>query len=196
MRQLVDARGMACPAPVMRTRDALRSGAKELEVLVDNEAARENVTRFASSQGCDVRVEQEGGFSRLIISGGREAEASPQETAAGEKGARNLVILSSDVMGRNEELGSILMKSFLNTMCESDQLPWRLVLFNRGVLLALKKADTVTALSNLERTGVEILVCGTCLDYFQAKERLGAGRVSNMYEIVDAMLMATNSVTI
>ncbi len=196
MSEIIDARGLACPQPVIKTREALASDSGEIEVLVDNDAARENVMRFASGKGCDVRAEEESGFYRLFISGCREARALGQvmQEAAGE--TRNLIVLSCDVMGSDEELGRILIRTFLNTMCESERLPWRLVLFNRGILLALEEAETMEALRNLEGIGVEILVCGTCLDYFKAKDRLGAGRVSNMYEIVETMLMATNCVTI
>jgi len=194
--ETIDARGLACPQPVIKTREALASDSGEIEVLVDNNAARENVTRFASGKGCDVRVEEESGFYRLFISSCREARALGQgmQEAAGE--TRNLIVLSCDVMGSDEELGRILIRTFLDTMCEGERLPWRLVLFNRGILLALEEAETMEALRNLEGIGVEVLVCGTCLDYFKAKDRLGAGRVSNMYEIVETMLMATNCVTI
>ncbi len=194
MKERVDARGLACPAPVVRTREALKGGAAEIEVLVDNPTARDNVCRFASSQGCVSEVfEEEGGFRIAITRGAEEAGA---ESAPGHAG-RAVVVLSSDVMGRgDEELGGILVRAFLNTLAESDPLPWRVVLFNRGVLLAVEGGDGVEALSNLRDMGVEVLVCGTCLDYFKAKEGLAVGTVSNMYDILTTMLSATNSVTI
>ncbi|OFW55403.1 MAG: hypothetical protein A2W01_06680 [Candidatus Solincola sediminis] len=192
MSKVVDARGLVCPQPVVRTREALGS-ADEIEVLVDNKTARENVSRFASNKGCAVRVEKESGFYRLIITG--RAETGEQTREPGEE-TRNVIILSSELMGPDEELGRVLMRTFLNTMCESESFPWRLVLFNRGVLLALEGEDTAEALANLACLGVDVLVCGTCLDYFKVKECLAAGRVSNMYEIVETMLMATNSATI
>jgi selenium metabolism protein YedF len=196
MSEIIDARGLTCPQPVMRTRDALESGAEEVEVLVDNAAARENVSRFASSRGCQVRVEEEPGSYRIILSGCPEARGKTQPAEVICSDTRNLVVLSTDAIGKDEELGRILMKAFLNTICEGERIPWRLVLLNRAVLLALEDAETREAVANIESAGVEVLVCGTCLDYFNAKERLAAGRVSNMYEIVETMLMASNSVTI
>jgi len=195
MGETVDARGLACPEPVVRTRGALGKGARELEVLVDNPTARDNVCRYASSQGCRVEVEQEGEAFRITIS--KEREEASAEAAAAEAEVRSVVVLSSDIMGRgDEELGRILIKAFLSTLAESDPLPWRIVLFNRGALLALEGEDTVQALSNLGGLGVEILVCGTCLDFFGAKNKLAVGTVSNMYDILTTMLSATNSVTI
>jgi selenium metabolism protein YedF len=197
MSEAVDARGLACPEPVVRTRSALKKGVQELEVLVDNPTARDNVCRFASSQGCRVEVEEEGEVFRIAISRATEEAGTPEETATGEAGARSVVVLSADVMGRGEhELGKILLKALLNTLAESDPLPWRMVLFNRGALLAVEGEDTVEALLNLSRLGVEILVCGTCLDFFGLKDKLAVGTVSNMYDILTTMLAATNSVTI
>ena len=200
MKESVDARGLACPAPVVKTKDALKRGIQDIEVLVDNPTARDNVSRFASSQGCRVEVNQEeGDVYRIIISSPSMAGevraggvVAPQEVEM-----RTVVVLSEDIMGRGEEeLGTILIKAFVNTLAESDPPPWRIVLFNRGVLLAVEGAETVEALANLEKHGVEILVCGTCLDYFGLKEKAAVGTVSNMYDILTTMLEATNSVTI
>jgi len=195
MSEQVDARGLACPAPVVKTRDALKGGADEIEVLVDNPTARDNVCRFASSQGCTSDVTEEAGIFRITV---HNPEGRPQVPAA-EEGAeqRTVVVLAEDIMGRGSpELGKILIKAFLNTLAENDPPPWKIVLFNRGVMLAVEGEDTVQALSNLQSMGTEILVCGTCLDFFGLKERVAVGLVSNMYDILTTMLAATNSVTI
>jgi len=197
MEGIVDARGMACPAPVVKTRDALKSGAKDIEVLVDNPTARDNVCRFAASQGCTADVTEEGDIFRIAVSKTTEASSNRPEPAAADNGTRSVVVLSEDSMGRGDcELGEILVKAFLNTLAENEPPPWRIVLFNSGVKLAVEGADTAQALSNLERLGVEVLVCGTCLDFFGMKEKLAVGTVSNMYDILTTMLSATNSVTI
>jgi selenium metabolism protein YedF len=197
MGEVVDARGMACPVPVVRTRDALKGGATEFEVLVDNPTSRDNVCRFASSQGCHLDVVEEGGEFRIMVSSpGSQTDARAEETSAAAD-ERTVVVLSEDIMGRgSQELGKILIKAFLNTLAENDPPPWRTVLFNRGVMLAVEGEDTVEALSNLEKMGVEILVCGTCLDFFGLKDKVAVGVVSNMYDILTTMLTATNSVTI
>ncbi len=202
MDEVVDARGMPCPAPVVRTREALQRGSRELEVLVDNPTARDNVTRFAVSQGCGVEeVKEEEGVFRLVIRKKGEAVRTSDETRAAESALSRqggkVVVLSSDNMGRgDEELGRILLKAFLNTLSESDRLPWRLVLFNRGALLVVEGADTVPALARLADRGVEVLVCGTCLDYFGAREKVAVGTVSNMFEILETLLVASDSLTI
>lgn len=197
MENSVDARGLACPAPVVKTRDALKTGARDIEVLVDNPTARDNVSRFASSQGCEVSVKEEGEIFRIAISNPAGEAAGREEKSAGEAETRAVVVLSEDIMGRgSEELGTILVKAFLNTLAENDPPPWRVVLFNRGVYLAVEGADTVEALLHLRELGVEILVCGTCLDFFGLKEKVAVGTVSNMYDILTTMLAATNSVTI
>ncbi len=205
MSEVIDARGLACPAPVVKTRNALNAGATDMEVLVDNPTARDNVSRFAASRGCSVKLVEEGTGFRLLVTApsgaaetpGTAAEAPGQAGVSPGGGGKTVVVMTGDTMGRgNDELGKILVQAFLNTLAESESPPWRLVLFNRGVCLAVEGADTVEALSNLAGMGVEILACGTCLDFFGLKEKLAVGRVSNMYEILDTMLMATNSVSI
>ncbi len=199
MGEIVDARGLACPAPVMKTRDALRGGATLVEVLVDNYTARDNVSRFATSQGCTVEVAEEGECFRITVSRSEApAEESAAATSAGSPSEeRKVVVLSSDIMGRGDrELGRVLIRAFLNTLLEGDTVPWRVVLFNSGVLLAVEGAETLQALQNLSSLGVEILVCGTCLDFFGLKEKAAVGTVSNMYDILSTMLAASNSVTI
>ncbi len=196
MSEQVDARGLACPTPVVKTRDALRGGADEIEVLVDNPTARDNVCRFASSQGCSSDVIEQAGIFRIMVHNPagrpqtRDEDDSPSEQ-------RTVVVLAEDIMGRGSpELGKILVKAFLNTLAENDPPPWKIVLFNRGVMLAIEGEDTVQALSNLHSMGTEILVCGTCLDFFGLKERVAVGLVSNMYDILTTMMEASNSVTI
>jgi len=199
MKESVDARGLACPAPVIKTRDALKSGTLDIEVLVDNATARDNVTRFASSQGCRVDVNQDGEIFRIAITNPSTAGEAQVEVGPTSQDiqVKTVVVLSQDIMGRgDEELGAILIKAFMNTLAENDPPPWRIVLFNRGVMLAVEGAETLEALANLEKLGVEILVCGTCLDFFELKEKAAVGTVSNMYDILTTMLKATNSVTI
>lgn len=189
---MVDARGQACPRPVVMTKQALQAGSGSLRVLVDNPTARDNVTRFARSQGCEVAVsEEDSGFSLTVTPGASEAASPSGENAA------HLFVLSSDFMGKvDNDLGHLLIKAFLNTLADRDELPSHLVLFNNGVALACGEAETVEAIRRLEDRGVIILVCGTCLDFFGLKEELRAGTVSNMYEIVDALASAGRCITI
>jgi selenium metabolism protein YedF len=102
--------------------------------------------------------------------------------------SRTAVLLASEVLGQGEdELGRILMRSFLKTMLELDPLPWRLLLLNTGVKLAIEESDLIDDLRALAGRGVEILCCGTCLDYFHSKDLLQVGRISNMHEILSSL---------
>jgi selenium metabolism protein YedF len=191
MNDVVDARGLACPEPVVMTRQALRDAAGPLSVLVDNPAARDNVTRFAASRGCRVTVGEEDHGFRLEITPGTDKAATAGESSA------YLFVISGDFMGKVEgDLGRVLIKAFLNTLAERDDLPSHLVLFNTGVALACGEAETLGALKRLEDRGVTILACGTCLDFLGLKDTLQAGTVSNMYEIVETLASTEKCIAI
>ena len=188
---IVDCRGLACPQPVMTTKkalDQLKEG--ELLVLVDNAVSCNNVERFAQSQGCSVEVEQRGeDFSlRIRKEKVRQETELPQEK---EKARKIIVYINSHLMGNGDEaLGSFLMKAFLKTLLDLETKPNRLVLVNSGVQLASEESKVLDALIALSERGVEILSCGTCLDFYGLKGKLKVGVVSNMYEIIQSMVEA------
>jgi selenium metabolism protein YedF len=199
--KVIDARGLACPEPVIRTKKALEEGgASRLEVLVDNEAARENVLRFAGFSGCAATVSGEGsGSYRVTVetAGYKPADPSLAEAAACESqpqpsaqgAAAATVFIPASEIGRGEsELGALLMKGFIFALAESDAPPKRIIFMNSGVRLAVKGSESLANLLRLESRGVEILACGTCLDYYKVKDSLAVGRVSNMYEIAGFLL--------
>ncbi len=195
----VDCRGLACPQPVMETKKALdASETKEIKVLVDNPTSRENVFRFASSQGYQVSVTEEKGYSALSIrrgDGGKKEDKTGDTKTAVEGGL--VFFIDSDSMGRgSEELGGILMRAFLHTLGETDIKPEKIILVNSGVKLTCEGSPVLDDLQLISSQGVEILACGTCLNYFGLKEKLRAGRVSNMYEILEALSQATKTVKI
>jgi selenium metabolism protein YedF len=194
----VDCRGMTCPQPVVETKKALEGpGIQEILILVDNPTSRENVSRFAASQGYQVNITDEQGYSALTIRKGEEVkeEGGPFSKATG---AGDLVFfLDSDSMGRgSKELGGILMRSFLHTLAETDLKPRKVILVNSGVKLACEGSAVLDDLGVMDSQGVEILACGTCLNYFEIKDKLRVGRVSNMYEILDALAGAGKTVII
>ncbi len=188
---VVDCRGLACPQPVMTTKkalDQLKEG--ELLVIVDNAVSCNNVERFAQSQGCSVEVEQrEENFTLRIRKRkvNREIEI-PQEI---EKAKEVVVYINSHLMGRGDEaLGSFLMKAFLKTLLDLETKPNRLILINSGVQLAAEGSKVLDSLIALSEKGVEILSCGSCLDFYGLKGKLKVGVVSNMVEIIQSMLEA------
>lgn len=184
----LDLRGKTCPVPVIETKRLIDSKpVKEIKVIVDNSTASENVQRFLASNGFAVQCKEAGG--EYHIHGIKESG----ETGASEEGRKVLVFIDGETMGRgNDELGAILMKAFLSTLKEIKPAPWRIIFVNSGVKLVAQDAPLVPILKDLERTGVEILSCGTCLDYFKLKEKTGAGRISNMFEIISSMIEASN----
>ena len=190
MGETVDARGLACPQPVVLTKQALEHCTGELTVMVDNPTAR--ITSHASpARRAGVKVQEEDYGFRLEITPGACKAVLPGS------GSECVFVLSADFMGKvDSQLGHVLIKAFLNTLADRDSAPSHLVLFNTGVALACGEADTVGPLKRLESRGVTILACGTCLDFLDLKEELEVGMVSNMYEIVDTLAGAERCITI
>jgi len=181
---------MTCPLPVIEAKKVLEDKeVNEITVLVDNSISRENVMRFLESQGFSVTAMEEKGKHR--IEGTRNQETTEQPTITNTK--KLLVFVDGETVGRgSEELGAILMRSFLLTLKELNPLPWRIIFMNSGVKLAVDGSPHIGALNDLVAIGAEILSCGTCLDYYRVKDRLMVGRISNMHEIESSFLEATN----
>ena len=197
MPLIVDARGLPCPQPVIRTRDAMREH-DEIITLVSGEDQVGNVRRLAEKAGW--RVESQArpdGYAIHMIKG----QAAPQPQAAQElpaaAGAGRVMVLSSERMGRGDDaLGAILMRSLLYTLGEVEPAPKTLILYNSGVKLAVEGSPVLEELATLQARGVEILVCGTCLGHFDLKDRLQVGTISNMYAIAEVLLAADNAITL
>lgn len=188
----VNAMGLACPQPVIETKKALESmEAGTLEVHVDNAVARENIKKLATKMGLPFEVKEEGDRIVVFITKGESTEA----VAAVASDLRpQTVAIASETMGRGDkELGKILMKGFIYTLTESHPYPKTMLFYNGGVKLACEGAETLEDLRKLEEAGVEILVCGTCLNFFELGDKIAVGSVSNMYSIVEAMQEADNT---
>jgi selenium metabolism protein YedF len=192
MTTTIDARGLACPQPVIRTRKAMQH-ADQVVTLVDDETALTNVSSMAEKAGWRVHVVPQGNEYRIELDRG-EFLSQPRPMAAGRaEGVSGSLVLvvSSDKMGRGEaELGEILIRSFFHTLGEVEPQPQTILFFNTGVKLACEGSPVLEDLSALEAEGVELLACGTCLGYFELKEKLAVGRVSNMYDLAETMLRA------
>jgi len=189
----IDARGLACPGPVIETKQALTGGGGPFVILVDNPAARDNVSRFAANSGCGVEVaEHPDGFLVRVTPGDEaamKAEGAPA-TCPGPS-VNKVLFIGADVVGRGDpELGAVLAKAFLYACTENDDRPSTIVFMNSGVKLATENDETASHVKKLEDEGTEVLVCGTCLDFYGLKDKLKAGRVSNMYEIQSRLLGA------
>ena len=195
MERKINCEGMACPLPVVNAKKAaeeLRSG-DVLTVLVDNEIAVQNLTRFAEHKGFGVSAEKkaEKEYAVIMTVSGAAAEENREEEVTCMMDSRRkgmLVVLSGNVMGTGDDkLGTSLMKAFVFALTKQDQLPDTVLCYNTGAYLTCEGADTLEDLKLLESEGVTILTCGTCLDFYGLKEKLAVGGVTNMYDIVERM---------
>jgi len=192
MSRLIDCRGLACPQPVIQTKKAM-SESEQITTIVDNDAAKTNVSRMAGKEGFAVDVEEkEDGIYLHLTRIGTVPQTETTSYAPAEGSAGPLVVLiPSDGMGRgDEELGSILLRSFLHTLNEVEPLPCTIIFLNAGVKLAVEGSLALEDLQALEGKGVEILACGTCLGHFALKDKIAVGQVSNMYSIAETLLGA------
>lgn len=192
MEKILDARGMACPLPVVNAKKAaegLHPG-DTLIVRVDNEIAVQNLQRFAQHMGFTAAGEKvsESEFTVTMVIGG-EAKAEPEIACNLDTRRKGmLVVLSGNTMGSGDErLGKALMKAFVFALTKQDVLPETILCYNTGAYLTTDGADTLEDLKLLESEGVTVLTCGTCLDFYGLKEKLAVGGVTNMYDIVERM---------
>ncbi|MFN2186530.1 MAG: sulfurtransferase-like selenium metabolism protein YedF [Anaerolineae bacterium] len=192
MATTVDARGLACPQPVILTRKAMQQS-DQIVTLVDGETSVTNVSRMAEKAGWQVNVVAlDDEYQIELVKGSGTPKAAPQAVGKAEVLSGPLVlVVSSDIMGRgNAELGNILIRGFFHTLGEVEPLPRTIIFFNTGVKLACEGSPVLDDLRALEAQEIEILVCGTCLGYFEVTEQLAVGQVSNMYDIAETMLGA------
>ncbi len=187
----IDCRNQPCPAPVISTKKALEQSTEVICVLVNDKASRDNVTRFATNRGYQVAETADGDTWTLTIqeANAKNEESSPLRTiqSTGDK----ILLITSDILGEGaDDLGLLLIKNFIATLLETDTVPDKILLLNSGVLLAINGSESLDSLKELENKGVEIFACGVCLDYFQKKEQLAVGKVTNMLSTAEYLLSA------
>ena len=194
MEKTIDCRGLACPLPVVNAKKAAEElGAGDvLTILVDNEIAVQNLTRFAEHKGFGANADKKSDKEYAVIMNiSGTAETSKEEEVVCAVDSRRkgmLVVLSGNQMGTGDaKLGTSLMKAFVFALTKQDHLPDTILCYNTGAYLTCEGADTLEDLKLLESEGVTILTCGTCLDFYGLKEKLAVGEVTNMYDIVQRM---------
>lgn len=187
MKKEIDARGQACPKPVIMTKkelDNLSQGT--IVTIVDNDVAKENVSKLAQSLGLKFSVDQRNDNEYYIEI--KKGESSVAVTKELELSTQSTIAIASDKMGAGEEeLGKILMKSFIYTVKETAPYPANILFFNSGVYLTCEGSPVLDDLKALADNGVEIISCGTCLDFYNIKDKLQVGTISNMYTIYEKM---------
>ena len=190
MKKTIDCMGMACPLPVVNAKKAFSEFGEdgELTVLVDNETAVSNLKKLAASSGFAAEGKQTGEKAYEVTI---QVKAGQEAVCAGESRPGPVVAIGSNAMGSGEEaLGKTLMKAFIFALTNATQLPQQIIFYNSGAYLPCEGSDSLEDLQNLEKAGVKITACGTCLNYYGLTEKLRVGSVSNMYDIVETLTAA------
>ena len=208
MATIVDARGKACPQPVIDTKNAIQQQGTPVITMVDNDIARQNVEKMARQMGLSAEASEIDGGWRILIqpvssdvlsavmNDAADAmnnvlpglDCVPCQTQPAAQAGPTVVVLSSDCMGSGDDtLGRALMKGFVYALTQLDQAPQTVLLYNGGAKLSCTGADTVADLKVLAENGTEILTCGTCLNHYGLTDQLAVGSVTNMYAIAEAM---------
>lgn len=193
----VNAMGDACPIPVVKTKNAIKelNGAGVVETLVDNEIAVQNLTKMANQKGYGVKSEKISDNEFRVVMEIGEGSAQEDNTPEEEiicnvpaKKKNTVVVISSRVMGEgNDELGAALMKGFIYALGQQEELPSTILFYNGGASIPCEGSVSLEDLKSMEAQGVEILTCGTCLNFYGLTEKLGVGGVTNMYVIAEKM---------
>ena len=205
MTTILDARGEVCPRPVILTRQALKGLAvgAPLRVLVDNETSRNNVERYVRDHGAVATVTREGAdfvieFSAPALGDAAATAPTPASHPVTTPPAPTVgwvVALAGDSVGRGPvELGSKLVGSMLTTLVHVEPRPTQVVLYSSAVLLAADGAPTAAALADLQRVGIEVLLCGTCVDYYELRPRIHVGTITDMLQILGVLATAAKVV--
>ena len=193
----IDARGKACPQPVIMAKKEIDGGCRDLTILVDNRTAVENLTRLGNSAGMQVTAGDNGNGLFVRLTGEGKIVEEPV-IACPATGNGYAVFIGKDVVGAGDyELGYNLMKMALYTLAQGDSVPAYVLFMNAGVKLpAGEEQQVIDSLMTLLEKGSIILVCGTCLNYYGIADRLKVGTVSNMYDILSAMQRADKVITL
>lgn len=192
--KIVDTKGQLCPAPLIAAKRALKETitGESFLLLTDNKTAFENLTRFLKDNKAEIQCNESQGVWTFTITktAGEILNTNPEEYCDPphfEKG-NYVVVISSDKMGEgDDELGSLLMTTFINALKDLDELPQKMVFYNNGVKMATIDSPVIGTLKDLERMGVEITLCGTCVNHYSLASVVGVGTISNMYSIADIM---------
>lgn len=190
--KIIDARGELCPKPVIMTKKVLDEMTEgSVETIVDNDVARQNLERLANSLGCTSEVNK-------VSDKEYHVTINKCETCQlmFEDEDSTVIMIGSDIFGKDEELGKILMKSLLFTISETKPYPKAMLFYNAGVRLTIEGSESLDDLKNLSEQGVEIISCGTCLDFYGIKDKLQVGIIGNMYAIYESATSAKNTITI
>ena len=198
MKKVIDAKGKACPMPVIMAKKEIDTGVKFFDIEVDNKIAVENLKKLANSQGFTTTIEENDGNFKVNFSNGCEECEEVLAKVEGKKPLGNWsIFINKEIIGAgNEELGQSLMKMFIYTISEGEDLPKSILFINGGVKVPSLNEQGIEHLKVLQDKGVELLVCGACLNFYGLEDKLEVCKISNMYEITNAMKEASKVITI
>ncbi len=201
--KIIDVKGLKCPLPLIETKKALKqfSSDEALKILIDNEISKNNVIRFLTDNGIKSEVLRSGNIFEVIVNHHNvdleNVEAEKYCTIDPPEKNDYIIVFGKDRLGEgSDDLGFVLAGGLLNTLKEIDNLPTKIIFLNSGINLLLKDSPTLLPLRELEKAGVELLACGTCVNYFEKMEEFAIGRISNMYEILESMTKAGKVINI
>ncbi len=200
----IDVKGLKCPMPLIQTKKALSEIAKDeaLKIIIDNKESKTNVMRFLKDNGVEATLKEKGGIFEIIANMAEDdMELSKAEdycaTPSVEVEKDYVFVLAKNYIGEGSvELGKTLMGGFMEALLYQDERPSTIVFFNSGVLLALKDSPHLETFKGLEEMGIELLICGTCLKYYDKLDALGVGKVSNAYDILSSLTKAYKTINL
>lgn len=191
MDNSIDCRGLKCPEPVIKTKkyfDKISEG--EVVVIVDNEVAKNNVVKLSESSGFKSEVTNDKGLFHIKV-----AKTQGQNNVVRTKGQKLTIVVSTDKLGvGDDKLGIALMKSYMFALSESDIIPENMMFLNGGIKLTIESSEVLESLNKLKDRGVNISSCGACLDFYEVKDKLAIGEISNMYTIIEKMNSAEKTI--
>jgi len=192
---IIDARGLQCPKPLILTKKTLNNPEVEeaFKIVIDNKTAKDNIERFLQDNNVEFQTNKsDNDFIISISKTGKKIEGNaavyciPSER---NSTAGNIICIKSDKMGEgNDDLGRLLMQGYINTIIETGILPEKIVFYNSGVKLVTEESNVAVSLMELEKKGVKIVMCGTCVDFYGLKDKINFGVISNMYDISDVLI--------
>jgi len=198
----VDARGLKCPAPLIQTRKALKEAGteEEIKIIIDNKESKENVLRFLADNGVEALATEDKGLFEIWIRKlpGEPEMRNPEDYCKGDKGScgsEYVMVFAKNYVGEGSlALGEVLMEGFLEAILYQEERPSKIVFYNSGIYLVLEDSPHLPTFRGMEEMGIELLVCGTCLKFYNKSEALGVGKVSNAYEIFTSIRKAGRSI--
>lgn len=192
--EIIDARGLACPLPVINAKKALKQ-VDQVEVIVDNFIATQNLEKLAEQLKINITVEEvsKQEYHVWLSKGDQEIVVATTPTNQVNMNDDYIVVIDTLIMGRgSDELGATLLKGFIYALTEQDKLPKRVIFYNSGVKLVVNNSEVLPDLESLKNDGVEIYACGACLDYYQLQPEVAIGQITNMYHIIEMMRSASS----